>query len=97
MLSIRIYYLKTQKILPAIATNILVLSTCFIPMFIVSFAFYLKRLSIDKYSEAQNDYLDKLEITLLYWSQCIGFILLLVAIYFLYSKLYKKWIALPEE
>ncbi|MFN8284500.1 MAG: hypothetical protein U0U67_14860 [Chitinophagales bacterium] len=95
--SVSIIKLKTQKIFPAIATNFIVIVTSFIPLYFVMYWYFLK------IEQENNKFMynhDQLRERMWHYAQraeYIGFFLLLFGIYFLYSKLYKKWIALPEE
>ncbi len=96
--SLNISKLRIQRVLPAIATNFIVSVTLFIPLYLVYFIFYLKEEALinrNNYYALQEIYHNRMAY--MAYVEYVGLALLLVMIYFVYSKLYKKWIALPDE
>ncbi len=87
--------LKTQKNIPLISLNFIVLTTYFVPMFCVS-VWYRNQQRYNLTDEARNALTLKNQLYMDI-AEYAGFALLLLAMYFLFSRLYKKWIALPEE
>lgn len=95
VIALFILRLKTQKNLPLISLNFIVLTTFSIPVFCVS-VWYRNQERYNLTEDARNS----LELKFQHYlalSEYIGFALLILGIYFVFSRLYKKWIALPEE
>jgi hypothetical protein len=86
-----IFASKSRSLVQGIALNLAVAITYFIPMVLVGLNYAIK-----KNVSNNNTYSYENESMNMYYSQFIGFALLLISIQFLYSKLYKKWFALPE-
>jgi hypothetical protein len=95
LVGLSIFRLKTQKNIPLISLNFITLTTYFVPLFLVS-VWYRSQDRYDLSDIARNALTVKYE-HYLSLAEYGGYILLLIAMYFLFSGLYKKWIALPEE
>lgn len=95
IIALFILRLKTQRNIPLISLNFIVLTTYFVPMFCVS-VWYRNQQRYNLTDEARNALTLKNQLYMDI-AEYAGFALLLFAMYFLFSRLYKKWIALPEE